>query len=168
MRNLRLPGELIGLGFGGVVAWAVTFAIAGQPPNEVWIFELATAAGYGLAGFACWRWIVGNWKAQADKSIVRGPSRLMAAAAVVTAAGVARVTYWTYQVHSSLMYDGAGDTNYRLRLVGAAAGTLGFLFAAAGFWIASSARPTAQVETSALQEGQHPDQIPEPGEDVRI
>ena len=99
MRNLRRPGELIGLGFGGVVAWAVTFAIAGQPPNEVWIFELATAAGYGLAGFACWRSIVGNWKAQADKSIVRGPSRLMAAAAVVTAAGVARVTYGLTNVH---------------------------------------------------------------------
>jgi hypothetical protein len=87
----------------------------------------------------------------------------MAAASVVTAAGVARVTYWTYQEHTSQSALNGTDSHYPLRLGGATAGTLGFLLATAGFWIASSARPTEPEsepgEVSVLGEGNIPSGI---------
>jgi hypothetical protein len=90
VRNLRVPGVLIGLGYVGVLVWTITFLIANRPTaSETWVFEIATTAGYGLAGFGCWRWIVGNWNGQANGLSVRGPSRLMGAASFLTAAGVA-------------------------------------------------------------------------------
>ena len=46
MRNLRLPGALIGLGFVGVLAWAVAFAIAERPASESW--ALNNSAGRSL------------------------------------------------------------------------------------------------------------------------
>ena len=101
MRVLRLPGALIDLGFVGVVIWTVAFLILGPPSNETWVHALATAAAYGLAGFACWRWIVGNWKAQRHGSFVRGrPSRWMAAASIVTVTGVPALTYMTHVLQS--------------------------------------------------------------------
>jgi hypothetical protein len=120
MRSLRLPGALIGLGFLGIVFWTVAFLIPVPYANETWVYEIATTAGYGLAGFACWRWIVGNWKVGGDQSIVLGPSRWMAAASVVTAAGVAALTYFTHRVDRGHYY--------RLHLAGNAAGTLGFFW----------------------------------------
>ncbi len=65
----------------------------------------------------------------------------MAAASVVTAAGVATLTYDLYQNHPSFSL-GVLDFHYGLRLAGDIAGTVGFLLAAVGFWIASTARPT--------------------------
>lgn len=157
MRNLRLPGALIGLGFVGVLAWTVAYLIAILPTfdtDTVLVYWLTTTAGYGLAGFACWRWIVGNWDAQESASAIRGPSRWMAGAALLTAAGVAAVTYQVYQNHPPLAPDNL-DFHYGLRLFGDAAGTLGFLLAAAGFWIASNARPggpeTELVRASATE-----------------
>jgi hypothetical protein len=155
MRSLRLPGALIGLGFLGIVFWTVAFLIPVPYANETWVYEIATTVGYGLAGFACWRWIAGNWKARGDKSLVRGPSRWMAAASVVTAAGVAALAYFTHRVDRGRYY--------HLHLVGNATGTLGFLLAAAGFWIASSARPAKQVEA-----GQHVSPTPQSGDVVKI
>jgi hypothetical protein len=143
VRNLRLPGALIFLGLVGVVFWTVTDLIPAPLTNEEWVYEIAAAAGYVLAGFATWRWIAGNWKARGDETLVRGPSRWMAAASVVTAAGVAALTYFTHRPHGGGMW-------YHLHLAGDAAGTLGFLLAGAGFWIASSARPNGQIEA-----GQH-------------
>ena len=153
--NLRLPGALISLGFVGIVFWTIALLIPAPYSNEAWVYEIATTAGYGLAGFACWRWIVGNWKAREDESLVRSPSRWMAAASVVTAVGVAALTYLTHRVH--------GGNYYRLHLAGNAAGTLGFLLAAAGFWTASGARPVEPVEA-----GQSLEPIPESGDGVKI
>ncbi len=130
MQSLRLPGALIILGFLGVVFWTIALLIPPPPTNELWVYEIATTVGYGLAGFACWRWIIGTWNSDRQWSIVRGPSRWMAAASVVTAAGVAALTYLTHRVH--------GGRYHHFHLAGDAAGSLGFLMAAAGFWIASS------------------------------
>ena len=89
------------LGFVGVVICTVVFLIPRTPSNETWVHELATAAGYGLAGFACWRWIVGNRKAQKHGSVVRGrPSRWMAAASIVTVTGLPALTYVTHVLQS--------------------------------------------------------------------
>jgi hypothetical protein len=147
VRNLRMPGALIFLGLVGVVFWTVASLIPAPYANETWVYEIATTAGYVLAGFATWRWIVGNWNAGADGSLVRGPARWMAAASVVTAAGVAALTYFTHRLH--------GGTWYHLHLAGDAAGTLGFLLAAAGLWIASNARPsgTERAGVSGPTEG---------------
>jgi hypothetical protein len=134
VRSLHWPGALLVLGFVGIVFETVTSLIPAPYANEVWVWETATTLGYGLAGFACWRWIVGNWNAQGQWTFVRGPSRWLAAASIVTAAGVAAITY---NVHRF----GGGGRWYPLHLAGYATGTLGFLLAAAGFWIASSARP---------------------------
>ena len=153
MRNLRLPGALIGLGFVGVLAWTIASLIAVLPTPDtatVLVYWLATTAGYGLAGFACWRWLVGNWNTKEGGSAIRGPSRWMAAASFVTAVGVAALTYQVYQDRPSFVLDNL-DLHYGLRLGGDAAGTVGFLLAAAGFWIASNAR-RADPETEMLAE----------------
>ncbi len=159
MRNLRLPGALISLGFIGVLAWTIANLIADQPARgDTWVYLIATTVGYGLSGFACWRWIRVNWKAPTSGLSVRAPSRWMAAASVVTAAGVAALTYQLYQEHPTFALDNI-DLHYGLRLAGDFAGTLGFVLAAAGFWIASSARPA--VGGSVLDGGQYPDRIPD-------
>ena len=149
--DLRLPGALIGLGFVGVLAWTVTYLIAVLPTPDTGttlVYWLSTTAGYGLAGFACWRWIVGNQKANGG-SPIRSPSRWMAAASLVTAAGVAALTYQTYQNRPAFALTNI-DLHYGLRLGAAVAGTLGFLLAAVGFWVASNAR-RAQSETEQVQ-----------------
>ena len=153
VQTLRPPGVLLGLGFVGVVFWTIALLIPAQVANEAWVYEIATTVGYGLAGLACWRWIVGNWKANGDWLLVQSPSRWMAAASFATAAGVAALTYLTHRVH--------GGHYYRLHLVGSAAGTLGFLLAAAGFWVASNARPAQQLDA-----GQHLSPIPQSGVNV--
>jgi hypothetical protein len=144
VRTLRLPGALIGLGFAGVVVWTAAYLIAIQPTPDMaatLVYWLTTSAGYGLAGYACWRWIVGNWKTEDGGATIRGPVRWMAAASVVTAAGLATLTYNLYQNRPSLSL-GTLDFHYGLRLAGDIAGTVGFLLAAVGFWMASTARPT--------------------------
>jgi hypothetical protein len=165
VRNLRLPGALIGLGFVGILGWTIADLIADHPATGgTWVYLIATTVGYGLAGFACWRWITENWKAPTPWVVVRTPSRWMAAASVVTAAGVATLTYQLYQQHPGLVLDNV-DVHYGLRLAGDVAGTLGFLRAAAGFWIASSARPA--VEASVPDGGRYPDRIPGSGDGMK-
>lgn len=158
MRTLRLPGALIGLGFAGVVLWTAAYLTAVLPSNDASatiVYWVTTSAGYGLAGYACWRWIVGSWKDGLGGATIRGPVRWMAAAAVVTAAGVATLTYNLYQNHPSFSL-GTIDFHYGLRLAGDIAGTVGFLLAALGFWIASSARPpesgAEHIHTSGFSE----------------
>ena len=174
MQNLRLPGALIGLGFAGIVFWTAA-CLAGELPTfdttATLVYWLTTTAGYGLAGFACWRWIVGNWKTEDRGATIRGPVRWMAAASVVTAAGVATITYELYQNHPSFSL-GTLDFHYGLRLAGDVAGTLGFLVAAVGFWIASNARPTEPgadlAQTSALGGGPLLGRIPESSDGIKI
>jgi hypothetical protein len=151
VQNLRVPAALIVLGFAGLLAWTVAYLIAVLPTPDTGttlVSWLTTTAGYGLAGFACWRWIVANWKVK-EGSPIRGPSRWMAAASFVTASGVAALTYQTYQNRPAFVLDTL-DLHYGLRLGGDIAGTLGFLLAAAGFWIASNARPV-QPEPELVQ-----------------
>jgi hypothetical protein len=172
VRSLRLPGALIGLGFVGVLAWTIAYLIAIAPDTPTGlVYWLTTTAGYALAGFACWRWIVGNWNAKEDGSAIRGPSRWMAAATLVTAAGVAALTYQVYQERPGFALDNI-DFHYGLRLGGDAAGTLGFLFAAAGFWIASHPRPaepeTEQPKASVTEAGPHSGRLSESANDVVI
>lgn len=167
MRNLQLPGALIGLGFIGVLAWTIANLIAILPTFDtgtVLVYWLTTTAGYGLAGFACWRWIVGNWNAKSG-SAIRGPSRWMAGASFLTAAGVAALTYQVYQDHQPLALDSL-DYHYGLHLFGDVAGTLGFLLAAAGFWIASNARPgePERVRASASEGGPQSERLSFPPE----
>ena len=88
----------------------------------------------------------------------------MAAASGVTAAGVAALTYDLYQHHPSFSF-GALDFHYGLRLAGDIAGTLGFLLAGFGFWVASNARPaepgTGHARASAPGDNPLPDRVPE-------
>jgi hypothetical protein len=154
VRDLRVPGALLVLGFGGILAWTVTYLIAVLPTpymGTTLVYWLTTTAGYGLAGFACWRWIVGSWKAR-EGAPVRGPSRWMAAASFMTAVGVAALTFETYQNRPSYALTNL-DLHYGLRLVGELAGTLGFVLAAVGFWAASLARPlhTEEGHAQALE-----------------
>ena len=172
MRNPRLPGALIGLGFIGVLAWTIANLIAILPTFDtgtVLVYWLTTTAGYALAGLACWRWIVGNWNAKRSGSAIRGPSRWMASASLVTAAGVAALTYQVYQDHQPLALDSL-DFHYGLRLFGDIAGTLGFLLAAAGFWIGSNARSgePEMVRASASEGGPQSEQLSESAEDLMI
>jgi peptidoglycan/LPS O-acetylase OafA/YrhL len=158
VQSLRLPGALLILGLVGVLAWTIAYVIVIQPtfdPASTLVYWITTTAGYGLAGFACWRWIVGNWRANEDSSRIRGPSRWMAAASLLTAAGLASLTYLVYKEQHGLVQN--FDYHYALRLCGDAAGTLGFLLAAVGFCIAPNARPPALVTTQAQRsEEEHP------------
>ena len=173
MQSLRLPGALLVIGFAGVLVWTIAYVVAILPTFDqasTLVYWFATTAGYGLAGFACWRWLVGNWRAQEDSSRIRGPSRWMAAASILTAAGVAALTYVVYQEHHGLLQN--LDYHYDLRLGGDAAGTLGFLFAAVGFWIAPYARPfasgAAQTQASDREGAPGSDPVPESGGGVKI
>jgi len=112
------------------------------------VYWVATTAGYGLAGFACWRWIGFEPATPEQAARVRGPSRWMAAASLVTAAGVAALTYDLHRVHSQL---GLGSAHYKLRHAGDLAGTVGFFLAAIGFWIASNALPAGAAQGSAAE-----------------
>jgi hypothetical protein len=172
VRTLRLPGALLGLGFAGIVLWTAAYLVAVLPTFDVAatiVYWLTTSAGYGLAGYACWRWIVGSWKTEGGGATIRGPVRWMAAASVVTAAGVATLTYDLYQNHPSFSL-GALDFHYGLRLAGDVAGTVGFLLAAVGFWIASTARPTEPGAEYAQNSahGGNPDGVPEPSDNINV
>ncbi|HEY5384097.1 MAG TPA: hypothetical protein VIJ56_02605 [Acidimicrobiales bacterium] len=174
MRTLRLPGVLIGLGFAGIVLWTAAYLAAVLPTFDAaatTVYWLTTTAGYGMAGYACWRWIAGSWKTEDGGATIRGPVRWMAAASVVTAAGVATLTYTLYQHHPSLSL-GTLDFHYGLRLAGDIAGTVGFLLAAVGFWIASTARPTEpgaeHARTSALGGTPMPGGVPESNASAKV
>jgi hypothetical protein len=95
----------------------------------------------------------------------------MAAASFVTAAGVAVLTYQVYQDRPSFALDNL-DFHYGLRLGGDAAGTLGFLLAAAGYWIASSARPaepeTERIQASVTEGGPRSGRLSQSANDVMI
>jgi hypothetical protein len=174
VRTLRLPGALIGLGFAGIVVWTAAFLIAVAPAPDTAatiVYWLTTSAGYGMAGYACWRWIVGSWKAEDGGVTIRVPARWMAAASVVTAAGVATLTYNLSQNHPTFSL-GTIDFHYGLRLGGDIAGTVGFLLAGVGFWIASTARPTEpgteHAQTSALGGSPSPGGAPESSDTLNV
>ena len=146
MRNLRLPGVLIALGYGGIAAGTVAWLVAliSRNPWEIYVGQATPMIGFGLAGFACWRWIVRCRDTHAGP-LGSAPSRWMAAASAVTAAGWAAVTYAYYLNHQSLLrIDIHGpsmailDPHYRLRMAGGFSIIVGLLLAGAGFWIVAS------------------------------
>jgi hypothetical protein len=146
MRNPRLGGVLIALGSLGLVAWLVTTLVADGLPTDLVVFEVGSTAVYLVAGFACWRWIVGCRNAGVNAAIVRGPSRVMAVAAVVLAASFAADAYFRYHIHQLDVHGVPVDPHYRLVMAGFAAIVLGSLLAAVGFWIATAARPPVESE----------------------
>jgi hypothetical protein len=157
VRTLRLPGVLIVLGYVGIATGTVAWLVALGHINP-WEFYLANAtptAGFALAGFACWWWIVACRAAKTDPRLQRVASRLMSAASVITAAGWAAVIYFYYQNHQSIVHSqihGAPSTavldpHYRLRMAGGASIAVGLLLAGIGFWIASSATRSAVTES---------------------
>jgi hypothetical protein len=156
--NLRLPGVLVALGYLGIAAGTVAWLVAlyRQNPWEIYVTEGAQILGYGLAGFACWRWILRCRATNSDPSQA-APSRWMAAASVVTAAGWAAITYFYYQNHQNLVgvaTHGGGssvtvfDPHYRLRMAGGLSIVVGLLLAGVGFWIAAS---RTRVETKPIE-----------------
>ena len=72
----------------------------------------------------------------------------MAAASVVTAAGMATITYELYQNHPSFSL-GTLDFHYGLRLAGDVAGTLGFLLAAIAGILARTIKAPESAPTAA-------------------
>lgn len=146
MRSLRLPGTLIALGYAGIVIWTITILFVFPPRSDtasqtLFVYWVTTTLGYGFAGFACWRWIASNVRRHTETSRIRVPSRWMAAASLTTAAGTAALTFEFHGLHSPF-----ASPHYHLRLAGYVAGTLGFLLAAVGFWIASYVEPLAANE----------------------
>lgn len=142
MRNLRIGGILCALGYLGLVAYLVVILYAyHDAPGQDLLVDVAQTVGYGLAGFACWRWIAGSWRANLDLAVARGPARWMSAAAVLLTAIPSVSAYNKYEEHGLvLQHDHGIDPHYRLIMAGSLAMVLGLLMAAAGFWIASSAR----------------------------
>jgi hypothetical protein len=158
MRSLRLPGVLIELGYLGIAAGTVAWLIAlyRQNPWEIYVATAAPIVGYGLAGFACWRWIVRCQATNSDPSQA-APSRWMAAASLVTAAGWAAITHFYYQNHQNLVgvvthVTGSSlaviDPHYRLRMAGGLSIVVGLLLAGVGFWTAAS---RTRTETKPIE-----------------
>lgn len=138
MRNVRLAGLFAGLGYLGVLAGTIAWIVAFHAIDESLVFELTTTAGYGLAGWACWRWITTCRNNDTEPESIRGPSRWMAVASVVTAAGFAAVTHEYYESHQFFAVRHlASVPHYRLQITGGLACVVGFLLAGIGFWVAS-------------------------------
>lgn len=138
VKSLRLSGTLLVLGLLGLVLWIASAIRVFHSTDTAWIEELSVLLGYCLAGFAGWWWIVRSRQTQGLESAARGPSRWMAAASLVTAAGIAAETYQRHQIHATEVAHGlTSSPYYRSLLAGGFAGTLGFLLAGVGFWIAS-------------------------------
>lgn len=146
VRPLRPPGVLVALGYLGIAARAVAWLLAlfDGTPWEFHVAQTTPTIGFGLAGFACWRWIVGCPATNADP-LHSAPSRWMAAASVVTAAGWAAATYYYFHYHQRVEQgqDHGGpstavlDRHYRLRMAGSVSIVVGLLLAGVGFRIAS-------------------------------
>jgi hypothetical protein len=147
MQDLRRPGVLITLGYLGIAAGTVAWLVALYSENqwEVYVSQATPTIGYGLAGFACWRWIVRCRAANSEPSR-NTPSRWMAGSSLIFAAGWAAETYWYYQTHQNLVHlalHGGGsfvarlDPHYRLRMAAGMSIVVGLLLAGVGFWIAS-------------------------------
>ncbi len=137
----RIGGLLLIFGYLGVIAGTVAWAISywNQPYREGEIFQAALALGIGLAGLACWRWTTASRASNAPTTVVRVPTRLMAAAALVFAAGIAALTYQTYDNHRQIIqYSHSAAVSYphyRLIIAGGSAFTVGLLLAAIGFLV---------------------------------
>lgn len=96
----------------------------------------------GLAGLACWRWTVACRTAHMSSTMVRGPTRWMAAASLVLAAAPASLTYQIYDNQRQFVHltQGSHDyPHYRLLIAGGVALTAGLVLAAVGFWILGAA-----------------------------
>ena len=159
MRNRRRIGSVLPiLGFLGVVsgkvAWMVSYWNVTCKKYEV--YEAALPIGIGLGGIACWRWTAACRASDAEPTLVRGPTRWMAAAAFVLASGLAALTYQTYDNHRDLLrYSpsaSAAYPHYRLIIAGGAAYTVGLFVAAIGFLILGSA-PEMPIDTLSLTVG---------------
>lgn len=151
MQTLRLPGVLIALGYLGIAAGTVAWLVSlNSSPNpwEGYLALVTPTVGYGLAGFACWQWILKCQAANADPGMQRSPSRWMAAASVGTAAGYAATTYTFYENHQQIPQHGI-DPHYRLLMAGGLSLVVGLLLAGVGFWIASSAVRTTTEPVEA-------------------
>ncbi len=148
MRDLRVPGALLVLALAGVVTSTILFLFAAFPggdPATIVVYWTTTTVGYLCAGVAGWRWVV---RTDGD---VRGPTRWMAAAALVTAAGMAALANQVYQNNHVLSLSTV-DLHYVLRLTSDVVGAAGFLCAAVGFWLASTAgRTTSDVSAAPRQ-----------------
>ena len=140
----RIGGLVLIFGYLGVIAGTVAWAISywNQPYREGEIFQVALALGIGLAGLACWRWTAASRASDAPATVVRAPTRLMAAAALFLAVGIAASTYETYDNHRQLLQYSHSTTvsypHYRLIFAGGSAFTVGLLLAAIGFLVLGS------------------------------
>jgi hypothetical protein len=142
----RIGALLLVCGYLGVVAGSVAWLVSDwriEPFRpEATIYQVALAMGIGLAGFACWRWTVHGRGSDTNSRLVRGPTRWMAAAALVLAAAPAAETYETYDDHRQLLQNArqlfVEYPHYRLLIAGGIAFTAGLVLAAIGFWILGS------------------------------
>jgi hypothetical protein len=121
---------------GGSVAWIVSYWDLNSLESPV--YQAAFAIGIGLAGLACWRWTVACRVTHISPTLVRGPTRWMAAASLVLAAVPASNTYQIYNDHRQFLQLSHGShdyPHYRLLITGGVALTAGLLLASIGFWI---------------------------------
>jgi hypothetical protein len=93
---------------GGTVALIDAYSYEGIPENTV--SQVALGLAIGLAGLACWRWIVSGRTSGVDPVGVSGPTRWMAAAAFVLAAYPAAQAYQTYDNHQQFVRLSSGRT----------------------------------------------------------
>src|ERR1700688_80038 len=121
MHNPRIGALLLALGYLGVAGGTVAQVVPYSARWEQVFFEAALAVGFGIAGYACWRWTTISRNAPSQPADRNGPTRLMALACCVLALGFGVATYQTYKVHSQLFgmtHGGVFDPNYAWRLAG--------------------------------------------------
>ena len=151
-RTLRVPAVLLSVGYIGVIygmiAWLM---VPGFTVPEVLIWNVATTLAYGVAGFACWRWVRTS-VASGTGTPSRGPARWMASASALMAVGFGAITWYDHRMHREDFSHGAVyQPHYHLQLAGGAAYVAGFLLAAVGFWLASNATaPSASDQQVAV------------------
>ena len=96
---------------GGTVAWIVSYSgleLLRDP-------DIPRGFGHrnGLAGLACWRWTVVCRTAHMSSTMVRGPTRWMAAASLVLAAAPASLTYQIYDNQRQFVHLTQGSHDIR-------------------------------------------------------
>ena len=137
--GLRFPVVLIVLGSVGVAAGSIVLFLlfVNFSSGTRIVVELAPPIGYGLVGLAWWFWTPAAAMGPIGAMAMRRSSRVLAVASGVMALGYlaqfyGNIRFYYYTGHQY------GLPHLRLELASLAALGVGFLLAAAGFWIASN------------------------------
>lgn len=141
MRTLRLSKVLLVVGFLGVLASTVAWMVViPRFTAGSWIIDqLAPPIGYALVGLAWWQWIPAAHTGHVASNAMRRSSRTLALAAGAIALGNFSQLYGNLRFRNALHDPGFRIPHWNLQNASLGTAGLGFLLAAVGFWIASTA-----------------------------